>query len=37
MTDDECQLIIIFMESVEQFYKLNTAYSFDEEKKTNQN
>lgn len=37
MTDDEYQLIIIFMESVEPFYKpfikLNAAYSFDEEKK----
>lgn len=29
MTDDEYQLIIIFMESVEPFYKLNAAYSFD--------
>lgn len=36
MTDDEYQLIIIFMEFVEPFYKLNSAYSFDE-KKTNQN
>lgn len=34
MTDDEYQLIIIFMESVEPFYKLNAAYSFDKKKRT---
>lgn len=34
MTDDEYQLIIIFMEFVEPFYKLNVAYSFDEKKRT---